>query len=65
MVASILPEYLLDKEDFKRLVLMRNSEMSSAGVRFSARSLQREQEKYETLSKHSWTDLLLQIIKVR
>ncbi|XP_065057284.1 cilia and flagella-associated protein 47-like isoform X2 [Rhopilema esculentum] len=64
MVASILPEYLLDKEDFKRLVLMRNSEMSSAGVRFSARSLQREQEKYETLSKHSWTDLLLQIIKV-
>ncbi len=64
MVASIKPEYLLGKNDFERWVVIRDSEMKHSGEQFPAGSLQKEQEKYETFSRHAWVDILLQIIKV-
>ena len=64
MTSSIQPEYLLDKADFQRFVVIRETEMANAGVSFLSGSVQREQERYEVLSRHAWTDLLLQIVKV-
>lgn len=64
IVASLQPEFLLDKDDFKRFVLIKREDMTKAGISVTFDSVERELERYETCSKRAWTDLLLQIIKV-
>ena len=44
---------------------MRQEDLSKTGYLISYDSLEKELEKYEAFSKSTWTDLLLQIIKVR
>lgn len=64
IVATIQPEYLLDRKDFMNFITIRHGDLPKAGLPMSFQSLEKEIGKYEALSKDAWTDLLLQILKV-
>ena len=64
IVASLQPEFLLDKDDFKRFLVNKREDMARNGIPVALNCIDRELESYDTFSKRAWTDLLLQIIKV-
>ena len=63
-MAFLRPEYLLDKEDFKRFISIKAENLAKSGANILVDSAEKEVEQYDAVSKRTWTDLLLQIIKV-
>ena len=64
-IAAIKPEYLLELKDYKHWLKMEKRNLAKMSVEEKAEQELQDDILFEVLSKRSWMDLLMQILKVR